>query len=98
MRSRRLQGWLARRGTRKASDQEPKRRGRTARRLIAQLDRTALAAPVVLLSAAVGIPPLLLVSVYAARTRMGWPVFAAGCLLGRGLRFVTIALAPGLIS
>ncbi len=66
-------------------------------RLTAQLDRPALSAPIVLLSATVGMPPLLLVSVYAARTRMTAGLFAATCLLGRSIRFIAIAYAPQLI-
>jgi membrane protein YqaA with SNARE-associated domain len=66
-------------------------------KLTALLDRPALSAPIVLLSATVGLPPLLLVSAYAARTRMTVGMFTATCLLGRSIRFVAIALAPRLI-
>jgi membrane protein YqaA with SNARE-associated domain len=66
-------------------------------RLTALLDRPALSAPIVLLSATVGLPPLLLVSAYAARTRMTVGMFTATCLLGRSIRFVAIAFAPQLI-
>jgi membrane protein YqaA with SNARE-associated domain len=53
---------------------------------------------VVLLSAVAGVPPLLLVSVYAARTRMSTPVFGLVCLLGRAIRFVALAHAPHLFT
>ena len=66
-------------------------------RLTALLDRPALSAPIVLLSATVGMPPLLLVSAYAARTRMTAGLFTATCLLGRSIRFIAIAFAPQLI-
>jgi membrane protein YqaA with SNARE-associated domain len=66
-------------------------------RLIALLDRPALAVPVLLLSGVVGFPPLLLVSVYAARTSMSALVFAVVCFVGRSVRFVLIALAPHLV-
>jgi membrane protein YqaA with SNARE-associated domain len=66
-------------------------------RLVALLDRPGLQAPIVLLSAAVGIPPLLLVSAYAGRTRMTTGLFAAVCLTGRSIRFVVLAYAPQLI-
>jgi hypothetical protein len=65
--------------------------------VVAWLDRPALAAPVLLLSAVVGFPPLLLVSVYAARTSMSALVFALVCLAGRSVRFVLVALAPHLV-
>ena len=106
-----LQRWLGRRAKAlpepeppSASTSEPTTGGgvatkvRTAGvRLTALLDRPALSAPIVLLSATIGLPPLLLVSAYAARTRMTVGMFTAACLLGRSIRFVAIALVPGLI-
>jgi hypothetical protein len=71
---------------------------RTAgRRLIALLDRPALVAPTVFVSAVVGVPPLLAVSVHAARTRVPATVFALCCLAGRALRFLAIMTAPALL-
>ena len=87
LRSARLRSWL---GRRRSSP------GRFAA-VVAWLDRPALAAPVLLLSAVVGLPPLLLVSVYAARTSMSAPVFTLVCLAGRSVRFVLVALAPRLV-
>jgi membrane protein YqaA with SNARE-associated domain len=52
------------------------------------------ATSVLLVSAVTGFPPLLAVSVYLGRTPMRPVAFAATCLLGRTIRFVTIALAP----
>jgi membrane protein YqaA with SNARE-associated domain len=49
-----------------------------------------------LVSAVTGFPPLLAASVYLGRTPMRLITFAATCLLGRTIRFVTIALAPQL--
>lgn len=89
LRSARLRAWLTRR--------DGERRPSTTRRLIAWLDRPAWAIPVVFLSASVGMPPLLLVSVYAARTAIGAPMFAVACLLGRTARLVLVALAPAAI-
>jgi membrane protein YqaA with SNARE-associated domain len=65
-------------------------------RLVEVLDRPRQATGVLLLSAVTGFPPLLAVSVYLGRTPMRPLTFAATCLLGRTIRFVTIALAPQL--
>lgn len=46
---------------------------------------------VVLLSAAVGFPPLALVSVLAGSARLRLPLFVSACLAGRLVRFVAIA-------
>jgi hypothetical protein len=64
-------------------------------RLAASLSRPRLATPVLLVSAVTGFPPLLVASVYLARTPMRLPAFAATCMIGRTIRFVTVALAPG---
>lgn len=64
---------------------------------IALLDRPRWSAAMLLLSAVVGIPPLIATSIYAARTPMRLPVFAALTLLGRSVRFVVLALAPALV-
>jgi membrane protein YqaA with SNARE-associated domain len=67
-------------------------------RLLRSLSRPRLATPVLLVSAVTGFPPLLVASVYLARTPMRLAVFSATCMLGRTLRFVTVALAPGLVG
>jgi hypothetical protein len=72
------------------------------RRRVAPVDRwtiDAMARPqaplVVALSGAVGLPPLLVVTVYAGRSRMSATWFAAACAAGRGARMLTLALVPG---
>ena len=87
--------WLQRRLSRRT----PKSRGRLGTllaRLVAMLDRPRQATGVLLVSAVTGFPPLLAVSVYLGRTAMRPLTFAVTCLLGRAIRFVTIALAPHL--
>ncbi|WP_442934177.1 hypothetical protein [Micromonospora sp. CPCC 205539] len=66
------------------------------RRLLAGLDRPALAVPIVLLSAALGFPPLLLTVFVVAPTRMPVTAFAAACFVGRTARFITVSLLPQL--
>jgi membrane protein YqaA with SNARE-associated domain len=51
---------------------------------------------VVLLSGAVGIPPLLAIAFYAGTSKMGIRAFVVACLLGRTIRFVVLALVPDL--
>jgi membrane protein YqaA with SNARE-associated domain len=68
-----------------------------SKRLIVLLDRPVVAVPTVFLSALVGVPPLLLTSVYAAGTHMSAATFTAVCLAGRSIRFIAIALVPQLI-
>jgi hypothetical protein len=65
-----------------------------SKRLIILLDRPVVAAPTVFLSAVVGMPPLLVTSVYAAGTHMSAATFGAICLVGRSVRFIAIALVP----
>jgi membrane protein YqaA with SNARE-associated domain len=66
-----------------------------SKRLIALLDRPVVAAPTLFLSALVGLPPLLVTTVYAAaRTQMSAATFGAVCFVGRSIRFIAIALAP----
>jgi len=67
-------------------------------RLVAVLDRPRPATGVLLVSAVTGFPPLLAASAYLGRTRMRPALFAATCLLGRTIRFVTVALAPHLVG
>jgi membrane protein YqaA with SNARE-associated domain len=91
----RLREWLARK-TDAATAKSPRRKwlAEQVTKLTDLLDRPTLTAPIVLLSAVVGIPPLLLVTVYAARTRISLPVFAIVCLLGRAARFITLVYVP----
>ncbi len=65
-----------------------------SKRLIALLDRPVVAAPTVFLSALLGLPPLLVTSVYAARTQMSAATFGVVCFVGRSIRFIAIALVP----
>jgi membrane protein YqaA with SNARE-associated domain len=85
--ARRGMRWLSRRG-----------RHRAPNRLLDQLDRPVPAILVVLVSSLTGIPSLLVICVYAARTPMSVVQFAAACLVGRAARFVTVALAPSLVT
>ncbi len=52
--------------------------------------------PVVLLGAAVGLPPLLAVTVYAGAAGMRLLPFALTCVAGRSARMVAVALLAGL--
>jgi membrane protein YqaA with SNARE-associated domain len=57
------------------------------------------AAPlVVVLSGAVGLPPLLAVTLCAGSSRMRSGAFVAACAAGRGLRMGALAVAPGLFA
>jgi membrane protein YqaA with SNARE-associated domain len=51
---------------------------------------------VVLVSGAVGIPPLLAIAFYAGTSKMGVRSFLVTCLAGRSIRFVALALVPDL--
>ncbi|WP_320065541.1 hypothetical protein [Micromonospora sp. RTGN7] len=66
------------------------------RRLLAGLDRPLLAMPIVLLSAALGFPPLLLTVFVVAPTRIPVTTFAVACFMGRTARFITVSLLPQL--
>ncbi|WP_405113251.1 hypothetical protein OG559_05960 [Micromonospora sp. NBC_01405] len=66
------------------------------RRLLAGLDRPLLAMPIVLLSAVLGFPPLLLTVFVVAPTRIPVTAFAAACFVGRTARFITVSLLPQL--
>lgn len=61
------------------------------------LDHPRQAIPILFASAFLGFPPLLLVTVYAARGPMSMPLFAGICLTGRCARFVVVALAPAAV-
>lgn len=65
-------------------------------RLITLLDRPFVAVPVVLLSAAVGLPPLLLVVFCISSTRMSVTMFAVTCFVGRTTRFAAVSVLPDL--
>ncbi|SDL75513.1 hypothetical protein SAMN05216298_5071 [Glycomyces sambucus] len=65
--------------------------------LTALLEKPALTLPILLLSAFVGLPPLLATSIYIAGTPMRTPVFATVCFTGRAARFIVIAFGPQLI-
>lgn len=73
------------------------RRTRTRMAKLAQLDRTSVTVPVLLLSAVVGIPPLIIMTFTTAAGKMRASVFLLTCLVGRTARMMMIALAPGLI-
>jgi membrane protein YqaA with SNARE-associated domain len=76
----------------------PGRAGGRAAAALARLDRPRQAAAVVFTSAVTGLPPLLVTTVYAARTPMSAAVFASTCLAGRVIRFSLVASAPGLLG
>ena len=80
------------RHVRRAGDPSP-RSHRRVRAVLGALDRPGHATPVLFLSATTGLPPLVVTSVYLARGRMPAALFTLTCLLGRSIRFVTIALA-----
>jgi membrane protein YqaA with SNARE-associated domain len=68
-----------------------------ARKLLALLDKPALAAPILLLSAVTGMPPLMATSICAAGTKINLPVFVTRCFVVRSIRFIAIAYAPQLV-
>jgi membrane protein YqaA with SNARE-associated domain len=99
--------WLQRRLSRRprAAPEPPGRWGAmlarpkaAGARLVEVLDRPRQATGILLVSAVTGLPPLLAASVYLGRTPMRVVTFAATCLLGRTIRFTTIALAPQLVG
>ncbi|MDI6103419.1 hypothetical protein QLQ12_32905 [Actinoplanes sp. NEAU-A12] len=103
-----LRRWIARKreqmeskAARKSGNQPENpgwmRRSRTRMAKLAQLDRTSVTVPVLLLSAVVGIPPLIIMTFTTAAGKMRASVFLLTCLTGRSVRMLTIALAPGLI-
>ncbi len=57
----------------------------------------AAPAAVVLASASVGVPPLLVTSVAAGRTPMRCATFVVTCLVGRIARFAVLLAAPALL-
>jgi membrane protein YqaA with SNARE-associated domain len=65
---------------------------------LAKLDKPAYVVPVLLLSAVVGIPPMLLMVFTSAAGRTRASVFLAACLTGRCVRMLVVALAPSVIA
>jgi membrane protein YqaA with SNARE-associated domain len=68
------------------------RAARWGERIRRWLSRRRTGLPTVLLSAAVGLPPLALVSIAAGTAGLRHWEFAAVCLLGRAIRFAVLAL------
>ncbi|GAA4980137.1 hypothetical protein [Kineococcus glutinatus] len=69
----------------------------TSARLLQLLDQRAWAAPVVLCSAAVGVPPLAVVSIAAGARRTSLTVFTVCCFAGRAARFLALVLPAGAV-
>ncbi|QLQ36526.1 VTT domain-containing protein [Micromonospora robiginosa] len=90
---------LAERAARDAARDDPGPLRRLGARLVklAQLNRTTVAAPLLLVSAIVGIPPLIVMTFTAAAGQMSAPAFLATCLTGRSVRMLIIAFAPSLL-
>lgn len=79
----------------------PRRSGRIRRWTTAalrRLDHPRQAGPILFASALTGLPPLLVTSVYAARTSMSAAVFGVTCLCGRAIRLSVLASAPHLLD
>ncbi|GIF65324.1 hypothetical protein Ais01nite_33590 [Asanoa ishikariensis] len=89
--------WLRRRLTKPTRAPQGAIRRWTAAAL-ARLDQPRQAVPILFASAVTGIPPLLVASVYAARTPMSAAVFGLTCLGGRAIRFSVVAAAPHLLG
>jgi membrane protein YqaA with SNARE-associated domain len=88
--------WLKRRLGRRAPVAPRPSRLKAAAARLAERPRPAVG--VLFVSAVTGFPPLLAVAVLLGGTPMRPAVFAAGCLLGRTIRFVAVALAPALLG
>ncbi|MET9314173.1 hypothetical protein ABZX12_20385 [Kribbella sp. NPDC003505] len=67
-----------------------------SKRLLDAMSDSRWGMPVTLLSAFVGIPPLYGVALIGGASRMRTAVFTLAVLLGRGARFVLLALGVGL--
>jgi membrane protein YqaA with SNARE-associated domain len=104
LRSEWLQNWIERHRARqaeRAEKAEPRRFAWLIRWLkapTALLKRETVAVPVILLSAVVGIPPLLITTFYVAAANTRLVVFASSCLVGRCARFLVLAFLPGFAS
>jgi membrane protein YqaA with SNARE-associated domain len=66
-------------------------------RNLAPKDSNTVNVPILLLSAFVGIPPLLLMTLTASASKMRTVVFVATCLTGRSARMLVIAIIPGVL-
>ncbi len=71
---------------------------RCTERLDRLVPRRGGASAIVLVSAATGLPPLLVTSATVARTAMSTAVFTALCLVGRATRFAAVLAVPGLLG
>ena len=67
-----------------------------SKRLLDAMSDRRWGIPVTLLSASVGIPPLYGVALIGGASRMGVVTFGVSVLVGRGARFVLLALGVGL--
>lgn len=67
-----------------------------SKRLLDAMSDRRLGVPVTLLSASVGLPPLYGVALIGGASRMGVVSFGLSVLVGRGARFVLLALGVGL--
>lgn len=86
-------GWLARRfARRRRSGRAAARTARWAEPIRRWLSSRRTGLPTVFVSAAVGIPPLALVSLAAGTAGLRRWEFAGACLLGRVIRFALFAL------
>ncbi|WP_353962113.1 VTT domain-containing protein [Micromonospora lupini] len=95
--ARRGTGWLARKlGHRSRSGRTAARAARWTEPIRRWLSRRRTALPTVLVSAAVGVPPLAVVSFAAGTAGLRHWEFAVACLLGRVLRFAALVLPAAL--
>ncbi|MFC4022004.1 VTT domain-containing protein [Micromonospora sp. GCM10011542] len=95
--ARRGTGRLAQKLThRSRSGRAAARDARWAGRIRRWLSRRRTALPTVLVSAAVGVPPLAVVSLAAGTAGLRHWEFAVACLLGRVLRFALLVLPAAL--
>ncbi|RLP86775.1 VTT domain-containing protein [Micromonospora sp. CV4] len=95
--ARRGTGRLARKLARRTrSGRAAARAARWAGRIRRWLSRRRTALPTVLVAAAVGVPPLAVVSLAAGTAGLRHWEFAVSCLLGRVIRFALLALPAAL--
>lgn len=97
-------GYTAKQGREPKALDLSTRRGRllqwnrdAGKRMLAALSDPRWGAPVTLLSALVGLPPLYAVAVIAGASRMGLITFSLSVLVGRTARFVALARGVGLL-
>lgn len=97
--ARRGTGWLARGrfGRRSRSARAAARTARWAEPIRRWLSCRRTGLPTVFVSAAVGIPPLAVVSLAAGTSSLRRGEFAGACLLGRVIRFALLAL-PAMLA